>query len=637
MTSMSFSQKLSRRALWRSVRINIALLICIVTVLSSSNAQPADAPASTQRFDVVVVGGTPAGIMAAIAAARHGHTAVILDRNLHIGGLPANGLGKTDCFTLAATAGLFHEFIGLVKQHYADTYGADSKQVKACNKGLRFEPSVAEKVFLGMLGKHKDRITMLTRRQFDADPANVEFNNGRLSEVVVTNRDTKQLERYAGKVFIDATYEGDLAAAAGAPYRIGREGREEYNEPTAGRIYRPWRGDLEAGSTGLGDNAIQAFNYRLCMTKDPKNRVPVEKPAKYRREEYVSIIDDVKNNRWAGKITSEVEPDGIGRIVNAVSIPNGMYDANNQHAAFISTDLPEENWPWPGSSWEWRDQFAKRLRDYITGLIWFVQHDEELPEDFRKRCLEWGFAKSEFADNDHFPRDVYVREGRRIEGDYVFTVHDAQTKRGSPQHSNSITAWHYNADSHAVRRREPGRTHLDGINILGTKPCCMPYGMMLPKRVEGLIVPVACSASHVGFRILRMEPCWMALGQAAGTAAAQSIDSNKTPRQIDVTELQRQLLADGAVLMYFRDATAGMPNFEALQFFGLRGFLGDEWKAELAEPVSEETAAKWVEWSYVPKPAGYTPGKTTRGEFLAMLYRDVQKLPKEKQAAIFAD
>src|SRR5690606_34220390 len=183
------------------------------------------------------------------------------------------------------------------------------------------------------------------------------------------------------------------------------------------------------------------------------------------------------------------------------------------------------------------------------GLLWFAQHDEELPEDFRKRCLEWGFAKSEFADNGHFPRDVYVREGRRIEGEYVFTVHDAESKRGTRDHASSITAWRYNADSHAVRKREPGYAHLDGFVIRRTEHCCMPYGMIVPKRVEGVLVPVAASASQVGFRVLRLGPCWMALGQAAGTAAASSIEGNISPRQVDIVELQRRLLSDGAVLV----------------------------------------------------------------------------------------
>ena len=253
--------------------------------------------------------------------------------------------------------------------------------------------------------------------------------------------------------------------AAGAPYRLGREGCDEFHEPMAGRLYVGWGSRRPGpGSTGRADNAVQAYNFRLCLTKNRDNMVPIPKPDRYDRNEFVSLIDDVRHNRATGPHRREMAYDGIGRIVNMVALPQGKTDANNQHLAFISTDLPEENWPWPTSGWNWRDHYSQRLRNYTLGLIWFAQHHPDLPEEFRSRCLEWGLAKDEYIDNDHLPRQVYVREGRRIAGEYLFTAHDALPRNPGerpPIHQSSITSSHYSLDSHAVRKREPERVHLD--------------------------------------------------------------------------------------------------------------------------------------------------------------------------------
>jgi len=518
------------------------------------NLFAAEAP---RTFDVVIVGGTPGGIMAAVAAARMGNTAVILERTNHVGGLPANGLGATDIGTRGATGGLFLEFVTRVKKHYADTYGPDSQQVKDCSDGYHFEPSVAEKVFEQVLAE-QPRITVLKQRQFDAKKESVTLDGTKLRAIRINNRDTGSAEEYAGKCFIDATYEGDLAAAAGAPFTTRREGKAEHNEPLAGRVYKKWGTsptELGEGSTEEGDDTIQAYNYRLCLTTDPNNRVAVAKPATYDRDEYASLIDDVKQDRWttkSGKPSGEMATGGIGRIVNMVRLPNNKTDANNQHASFISTDLPEENYAWPMADWAWRDRFAARLRDYTLGLIYFVQNDPELPRDFRARCGEWGLAKDEYADNDHFPRQVYVREGRRILGEHLFTADDAlpATPGGRPPlHPDSITASHYSLDSHAHHKREPGRVHLDGFFSHPTRPYTVPYGVIVPKGVDNLLTPVPVSGTHVGFSTLRMEPCWMALGEAAGTAASLAIRNNSIPRAVKVEQLQSDLLRQHAILI----------------------------------------------------------------------------------------
>ncbi len=570
------------------------------------------------NYDIVIVGGTPGGIMTAIAAAREGKTSVILERTTHIGGLPANGLGATDIATRKATTGLFKEFVDRNLSYYIHKYGQDSEQVKTCSEGYHFEPFVAEQTFIQMITKQSDKITVLKLRQFDAEPHNITMHDDAIISIRILNRETGQTETYSGKVFVDATYEGDLGAAAGVPYFLGREGKDEYNEPGAGRVYKYWGGSEQDCSTFQADNAVQSYNYRLCLTDNPANRTPVKKPANYNREEYVSMIEDVWTGRNTGVEMLRVTPAmmeenrkniakgnpsqlpgdcwGIAKITNMVNLPNAKTDANNQHMAFISTDLPEENWPWPTSDWDWRDRFAKRLREYISGLIWFAQNDEALPKHFRKACLDWGFAKDEYTDNDNFPRQVYVREGRRLKGEYFFTANDAipvAPGQRPPLHANSITASHYALDSHAVRKRESGKVHLDGFLSYPSAVYTVPFGVIVAKDVDNLLIPVPVSGSHIGFSTLRMEPCWMALGEAAGIAASLCIDGRVKIRNMDMNRLQGKLVKQKATLIYYRDIDMNDPDFEMVQYMGLRGYLS-EWDAQLENETDRHSASLWA-------------------------------------------
>lgn len=588
------------------------ILILLLIILST---------AGYAQYDLVIVGGTPGGIMTAISSARLGKSSVLLERTSHIGGLPANGLGATDIATRGATTGLFAEFVNTIRQYYVDKYGESSQQVKDCSNGYHFEASVAELVFEQMLAAHKDKITVLKMRQFDADDANLLMANDRIHKIKILNRENGKIEEYTGKVFIDATYEGDLGAAARVPFRTGRESKEEFDEQGAGRVYKYWGGPEGAGSTFQGDNAVQSYNYRLCLTTNPANRVAIPKPVHYNRDEFVSLIEDVWTGRHTGvameKITKEMLEEnrrhiakgnptqlpgdvwGIAKLTNMVVLPNGKTDANNQHLAFISTDLPEENWLWPTSSWEWRDAYAIRLREYIQGLFWFAQNDKELPEHFRKAAKEWGFAKDEYTDNDHFPRQVYVREGRRFEGAYFFTVKDASgvfPGMRPPLHASSVTASHYAFDSHAVRKREAGRVHLDGFLSYPSEVYTVPYGVMVPKAVDNLLLPVPVSGSHIGFSTLRMEPCWMALGQAAGVAASVAIDDQSKVKNVSEQKLQQLLLDQKATLIYFRDVKYDDPDFALVQKMGLKGYL-PEWEARLSDPLTKETLATWSKLS----------------------------------------
>lgn len=606
---------LSQRWISKAAAAIIALICCLPIYSKPVNAG--------KSYDVVIVGGTPAGITAAIAAAREGCSCVILERNSHIGGLPANGLGATDIATRGATTGLFAEFTRLNLETYRNLYGDDSPQVKACSDGYHFEPHIALESFGKMLdAAYPGSITVMTMKQFDSSSENVIMKGNRVVGIKISDRTNGNADVFYGKVFIDATYEGDLGAAASIPFRLGREGQDEFGEPCAGKIYRWWKHGPEGEGTSYeGDDAIQAYNYRLCLTDNPSNRVPVPKPDNYDRNEYVSLVDDVLTGRNTdvrfSKVTAEqmeqnrerilaggrtsIPGDvwGMAKVTNMVTLPNGKKDGNNQHLALISTDLPEENYPWPTANWEWRDRFAQRLKDYTLGLLWFAQHDEALPESFREACLQYGLAADEYTDNGYFPRQVYVREGRRLEGTYFFTAKDVlPVRKGArpPMNPESITSSHYALDSHAVRKREDGKIHLEGFFSYPTAVYTVPYGVMVPKNVENLLFPVAVSGSHVGFSTLRMEPCWMALGEAAGYSAAHCIHNGCSVRDVNLSKIQRDIIDNGGTLVYFKDLKPSDRDFRQVQLLALKGYFPD-WNASLDKVIDEETAALWSELS----------------------------------------
>lgn len=617
------------------MRQALIMILLFVGLLCPAGMRGAD-------YDIVIVGATPGGIMTAIEAARMGRSSVVLERSFHIGGLPANGLGATDIATRGATTGLFSEFTNNIKDYYTREYGAESAQVADCSDGFHFEPSVAEKVFADMIAAEGDRITVLAGRQFNFSTGDISMDGGRIAGIRVVNRITGDEETYTGWVFVDATYEGDLGAAARVPFRIGREAAWKFNEPGAGKTYEYWKSLPAEGSTGEPDNAVQAYNYRLCLTRDTAQLVPFPKPETYNREEYVSLAEDVWDGRHTWKAFRDVTPAmmeenrrhllaggertiipwdnwGIEKLVTINVEPNGKTDANNQHAALISTDLPEENWPWPTSSWEWRDRFAKRLRDYTLGLFWFAQNDTALPMQFRREIAKWGLSAQEYIDNGNFPRQVYVREGRRFEGMYFFTAKDAlPVEEGGrpPLHVSSITASHYALDSHAARKREEGRVHLDGFISYPTAVYTVPYGVIVPKAVDNLLLPVPVSGSHIGFSTLRMEPCWMALGQAAGVAAAMVCETGMAVRDLPVERIQQRLLDEKATLIYFEDVRPDDADFPLFQKLGLRGVLTG-WTVRPDEPVSDEDLKAWTDASGIRLKG--RAGKTLRRDVLRQM------------------
>jgi hypothetical protein len=602
-----------------------------------------------QEFDVVVYGGTPGGIAAALAAARAGRTVALAEYHHHLGGMAASGLGKSDIETRATIGGIFREFTARVRADYVKRYGEGSENVKLCQDGYYYEPSVAERIFGEMIADAK------TIRTFPGHRLREAIRHGnRIAAARLEDRKSGETVELRGKVFIDGSYEGDLAAFAGAPYRVGRESRAEFNELHAGVVYQDYETrTFLAGTTGEGDKRIQAYTYRLCLTTDPGNSRPLhDPPPGYDRTLYLGYLDDWKAGRMGA--TKDAKPGRgyyaptFGTVVRALSmaeLPNRKLDIN-MNPRPLGFPFAELNYEYPEAGWERRAQISAQIRNVTLGLLYFLQNDAAVPEEHRKLARQFQLPRDEFQDNGNFPWQLYVREGRRITGEYTFSEQDLVLSRDIDRariHAGSIAAADFPIDSFPVRRREPrAQKALEGYILMldeFTQPYQLPYGIMVPKGVDGLLVPVAASATHVAFSTIRMEPTWMALGQAAGTAAHLAIESGSSPRSVNIGVLQRRLLRDGQVLTFFRDIDPTDPAHAAIQYFGTKGFF-TSYVADSKRPLAQRTAGEWARLAGRTAPAGWTgaqpltwaelaawlgarperEGTVSRGEFCRVLF-----------------
>jgi hypothetical protein len=508
--------------------------------------------------DVVVYGGTPGGIAAAIAAARRGSRVALIEYHDHIGGMMTSGLGKSDVENRAMIGGLFVEFTRRVRQHYVGRYGANSENVKLCHDGYYSEPSVAEAVLEAMI-REQPNITVLKGWRLKSASVEADW----LKRIEIVNRKSGETRALAGRVFIDATYEGDLYAAAGAEFRLGRESRAEFGEPHAGVVYFDYQTrEFLPGTTGAADDRLPAYTYRLCLTKDPANSHRMtEAPPGYDRKNYTGYFDDLKAGRLAGPKVFKpgrgynlAHFDTLVRALSVTDIPNNKTDVNINPRP-LGFPFPEENRGYIEGGDDVRQRICERHRNLTLGLLWFLQNDPEVPETHRKLANELHLPKDEFADNAHFPWQLYVREGRRLAGEYTLTEHDITGKgRAVKRHDDSIAVGEFPIDSFPVRKRQPGDTiALEGyLGMLDhiTRPYEIPYRIMIPKTMDGLIVPVAASTTHVGFSSVRMEPTWMSLGQAAGVAAHLAIERHVPPRTVPVREMQALLTTQGQIFRH---------------------------------------------------------------------------------------
>jgi hypothetical protein len=535
---------------------------------------------SAEQADVLVVAANPAGVAAAVAAAKSGAKVIVLEESAHVGGVVAGGLTNTDIRKHGAVGGLYNEFKRRIVEYYTATYGADSRQVKVCKGGNMFEPHVAEKVFRDLLAA-EENITLFQRqrvvsaRVIGRDGVEREATPGRridgvapkdfgptMKLVSLTAEDLSKpgtTTVFRAQVFIDCTYEGDLAALAGVPYRVGRESRATFGEPHAGHIYVRFKDyNPLPGSTGEADDGIQAFCFRFHLTKDKANSVPIEKPAAYNRGDYRHVLSQMAD----GKITR------FNQVIQLYEMPNGKFEVNSDHphqdtgVPAESLDLAEENWRWPEAGPAERERIFARYWSHNEGLVWLLQNDPAVPQAIRGEASQWGFPKDEFTDHRHRPHHIYVRQGRRIWGEYTLTQNDAKPvfETGLPaRFADGIAVTEFEFDSHAVRKYDPAYPLLrPGYFFISHDPFQLPYRILVPKCVDGLLAPVACSASHVGYQTLRMEPVFMALGEACGIASMKAQSSGTTVRAVNVKSVQREIVKRGGVILY--ENTAMVPE-----------------------------------------------------------------------------
>jgi FAD-dependent oxidoreductase family protein len=531
-------------------RLALILLILLVTASGHTSARALGDPrpisraaAAPQSFDLLVYGATAGGVITAVAAAREGLTVALLEPGRHLGGMVSGGLGWTDYGRKEVIGGYSLEFFERVGAKYG-------RPVE-----WHFEPHVAEAVFSDLVKEAGVRVFLNHRLR---EKHGVRKSGTRLTEFLAEDGAS-----FRAKIFADATYEGDLMAQAGVSYTWGREGIKEHNESLAGvRDHTPLHQFRAAVSpvdssgnalpeimlrskdpVGAADKRVQAYNFRLCMTKTPENRVAWPKPAGYRAARYELLA------RYLPALEKEIGHSlGINDVMKADLLQNGKTDTNNNGA--FSTDYIGGSYGYPEGSYAERARIRQAHVDYIQGFLYFLSTDTRVPAALSAEMKEWGLCRDEFVDADHWPYQLYVREARRMVGEYVMSQNDIQTELTKP---DAIGMGSYNSDSHNVQRRptEDGTAvENEGDMQVRVTPYEIPYRVMLPRRTEAtnLLVPICFSATHVAYSTLRMEPQYMIVGHAAGVAAKMAIEGQQAVQDVDTRALAAKLGSQRAVL-----------------------------------------------------------------------------------------
>lgn len=518
--------------------------------------------------DVIVYGGTSAAITAAVQVKKMGKSVIIVSPDTHLGGLSSGGLGFTDTGNKEVIGGLSREFYHRLYEHYQqDNSWVWQKKAEYGNKGQGtpaidgnnrtmwiFEPHAAEKIFEDFVKAYS--LTAHRNEWLDRSDKGLSKKGGKIRSFR-----TLSGKQYSGKMFIDATYEGDLMAAAGVSYHVGREANSVYNEKWNGvqtEVFQhghhfkakisPYKIENDpnsgllpevsaepAGAYGSGDKRIQAYCFRMCLSNHPDNRIPFPKPAGYDPARY-ELYARVFASGWR-ETYDKFDP-----------IPNRKTDTNN-HGPF-STDYIGKNYDYPEASYERRKAIIKDHELYQKGLMYFLQNDPRVPADVRDKMQQWGLPKDEFTDNGNWPHQLYIREARRMIGEFVMTEADALGKTKVP---NPVGMGSYALDSHNTQRyvKADGYVQNEGdIGVHPDRPYSIAYGSILPKikECQNLLVPICVSSSHIAYGSIRMEPVFMILGQSAATAAVLSIDNKVSPQKLPYEKLREVLLKDQQVL-----------------------------------------------------------------------------------------
>ena len=539
--------------------------------------------AQSDKYDIVIYGGTSAGITAAIQASRMGKSVVLIEPTSRIGGLTTGGLGQTDIGNKQAIGGISREFYENIKTYYdipknwkwqkSSDYrdGGQSITDENENSMWTFEPSAALSVFDKMI--QKENIKLVYNERLNRE-SGVQKSEGKITSITMLSGKT-----FMGDIFIDTTYEGDLMATAGVTYSVGRESNDEYGEtlngvqanivnttltggisrngmyhnfipkvdpyvikgnPTSGLLPNVIIGP---GIEGTGDNKIQAYNFRMCLTDAPGNRIPFIKPEGYEEIEYELLF---RNFEARTETVLEMYNYGVPLVPwSNGAMPNRKTDTNNRFG--FSTDYIGRNYDYPEASYKERERIVEAHRRYQMGLMWTLANHPRIPKEVREEASRWGTTKDEFERADGWQEQLYVREARRMVSDYVMTQHNCE---GLITPDDPVGLAAYGMDSHHVQRfvDANGFVQNEGnVEAYVPKPYPISYMSLIPKKeeCENLIVPVCLSATHIGFGSIRMEPVFMVLGQSAGIAASLAIDGAFTVQEVPYAKLKQALLANG--------------------------------------------------------------------------------------------
>ncbi len=562
----------------RLINSRIACLVLVAFTLppgtsTASQAAEIDQP-ETINADIVVYGGTSAGVIAAVHAAEAGRDVLLIEPTEHLGGMTSNGLGWTDLGRDGTLGGRALEFYRRVHDHYqkpsawtqqsANQFEHHFRSIRPyaskllANQGVMslFEPHVTEQLFVDWAKAAGVRV--LYRERLLREPTAVTKQNLAIRSLLLESG-----KRVEGQVFIDASYEGDLMATVGVSYTCGREPSSQYDEATAGfqptlnshyhRFLQPVDPYVSPGkpasgllpgispgptpASGAGDHRIQAFCFRMCLTNAPENRVPFAKPDDYRDADYELLLRHFE----AGDTMLPIQIDPM---------PNAKSDVNNKGA--VSTDFIGANYAYPEASYQQREEIVADHLRYQQGLMWTLAHHPRVPQSIRDEMSQWGLARDEFASHGHWPYQLYVRESRRMISDYVMTEADCFRKRVTQE---SIGLGSYNLDSHNVQRFVDASGHVQNegdIQVSPGGPYAISYRSIVPRESEAtnLLVPVCLSASHMAYGSIRMEPVFMLLGHAAAEAALLSIENHSSVQHVSYPLLRQRLLSQGQVLQW---------------------------------------------------------------------------------------
>jgi hypothetical protein len=594
----------------------------LVALMVLSMAAPAfgRAPLESEMYDLVVYGGTSGGVVAALQAKKMGKTAIVIEPSRHLGGLTTGGLGWTDTGNKAVIGGLSREFYHRVYLEYAKdetwkwqdraSFGNKGQGHAAMDGAERtmwiFEPSVAERVYNNWVVEAD--LPIVLDGWLDREKG-VHMDGNKITAITLLDGRT-----FKGRMFIDATYEGDLMAAAGVSYHVGRESNDVYDEKWNGvqkKAYHHGHGfhavkkpisaykvpgdpssgllarisDRPPGADGQGDDRVQAYCFRMCLTDHPENRIPFAKPEGYDPEQYELMlrIFDAGWRQTFGKFDR---------------IPNGKTDTNN-HGPF-SFDNIGYNYDYPDASYERRKEIIAEHEQYQKGLLYFIANDPRVPEDVRAKMQKWGLPKDEFTDNGNWSHQLYIREARRMVGAFVMTENELLKRKPTP---DSVGMGSYTIDSHNTQRYvdENGNVQNEGDVGVGLSPYQIAYGSLVPQKEEctNLLVPVCVSSSHIAFGSIRMEPVFMILGQSAATAAMMALEEGISVQDVPYEKLREKLLADGQVLEYAGGGGGGHGG-QMVDASKLKGIVVDNHDAK-SEGKWEHSSAvgKFVNKDYV--------------------------------------